>query len=105
MVLGLVGDEDHQRTLATLRPGGVLVGVAGGVSESVAAEAERRGVRATAIMVEPDLIGLRALVDLVERDQLRVVVDQVFPLEQAGKAHELGFTNRTKGKIVLAVRD
>ncbi|MGH8918792.1 MAG: zinc-binding dehydrogenase [Actinomycetes bacterium] len=34
---------------------------------------------------------------------MRVEVAQTFPLEQAGAAHALGETNRTRGKIVLIV--
>jgi len=35
---------------------------------------------------------------------LRVVLDQVLPLQEAAKAHELSETGRVKGKIVLTVR-
>jgi NADPH:quinone reductase-like Zn-dependent oxidoreductase len=34
---------------------------------------------------------------------LRVAVEDVFPLEQAARAHELGERGHTRGKIVLAV--
>jgi NADPH:quinone reductase-like Zn-dependent oxidoreductase len=39
----------------------------------------------------------------VEAGHLRVEVETVLPLAEAGKAHELGETGRTKGKIVLSV--
>jgi NADPH:quinone reductase-like Zn-dependent oxidoreductase len=40
---------------------------------------------------------------LVDDKRLRVEVDTVLPLEQVAKAHEIGQTGRTKGKIVLTL--
>ena len=51
------------------------------------------------------LYGMLALVDLVEKGQLTVTIDSVFPLADAAKAHERGETGRARGKIVLTVRD
>jgi NADPH:quinone reductase-like Zn-dependent oxidoreductase len=38
---------------------------------------------------------------LVEADKLKVVVEQTFPLADAGKAHEVGEAGRVVGKLVL----
>lgn len=38
---------------------------------------------------------------LVDSGQLRVHVQQTFPLEQAAQAHEVGETGRTTGKLVI----
>ena len=46
---------------------------------------------------------MRAIAALVETGRLRVEIDTVLPLEEAAKAHELGETGRTTGKIVLTV--
>ncbi len=51
----------------------------------------------------PDHTGLREITSLVEDGRLRVIVDQVFPLDEAARAHASGETGRTTGKIVLAV--
>jgi NADPH:quinone reductase-like Zn-dependent oxidoreductase len=103
VVLDLIGGETGRRSLANLRPGGVLVSVPSGTSREVLVEAERLGVRATGILVEPDGRALEELAALAEDGGLRVEVDTVLPLEQAAQAHELGERGRTKGKIVLAV--
>jgi len=36
---------------------------------------------------------------------LRVEIADVLPLEDAARAHRLGESNRTTGKLVLKVRD
>jgi NADPH:quinone reductase-like Zn-dependent oxidoreductase len=46
---------------------------------------------------------MEALAGLVEEGALRPHVSQTFPLEEAARAHELGETGRTQGKLVLTV--
>ena len=50
-------------------------------------------------------MGLLALTELVESGRLRVEIADVLPLEDAARAHRLGESNRTAGKLVLKVRD
>ncbi|MDX8145389.1 NADP-dependent oxidoreductase [Lentzea sp. BCCO 10_0061] len=80
----------------SVRPGGLFVGVPSGVDRPI-----RGDIRTSPILVEPDRAGLRAIAALVESGELKVHVDATFPLEDAGKAHALGETGRTQGKIVL----
>ncbi|WP_329789552.1 NADP-dependent oxidoreductase [Lentzea sp. DG1S-22] len=81
---------------APVRPGGLFVGVPSGVDRQ-----SRDDIRTSPILVEPDRAGLEAVAALVESGELRVHVDATFPLEDAEKAHALGETGRTQGKIVL----
>jgi len=83
---------------APVRSGGLFVGVPSGVDSAI-----RDDIRTSPILVEPDRAGLEAISALVERGELRVHVDATFPLEDAGKAHALGETGRTQGKIVLEI--
>ena len=46
---------------------------------------------------------LDAIARLVDEGELRVAVEQVFPLEHAAKAHELSESGRVAGKMVLTV--
>jgi NADPH:quinone reductase-like Zn-dependent oxidoreductase len=103
LVYGLVGEPSDLRWITGVRKGGLIVCVPGGVAESVAAKADTLGVRTAPELVEPDQVGLLGLVDLIEAGKLRIHVEQTFPLEEAGKAHELGETGRLSGKIVLTV--
>jgi NADPH:quinone reductase-like Zn-dependent oxidoreductase len=60
-------------------------------------------VHVSRILVEPDRGGLTGLVELIEAGQLKVRVEQTFPLEDVAKAHELGESGRVSGKLVLTV--
>jgi NADPH:quinone reductase-like Zn-dependent oxidoreductase len=103
VLLGLVSSASDLAWMPALREGGLLIAVPGGVAGPIVGEAARLGVRISAMLVEPDQVGLRGLVELVENGQLRVHVDQVFPLADVAKAHELGARDRTTGKLILRI--
>ena len=92
------------RSLPVLRRGGTFVTILPGRSGDLAAEAERLGVRVAMMLVEYDHAGMAAIADLVASGQLRATIAGSFPLAEVAKAHELGETNRTAGKLVLTVR-
>ncbi|HEV3357851.1 MAG TPA: NADP-dependent oxidoreductase [Pseudonocardiaceae bacterium] len=102
VVLDLIGGANSVALVPSTAEGGLIIPVPGSGAE-LAAAAEARGVRTSPILVEPDHAGLLALVDLIEADRLKVVVEQTFPLADAGKAHEVGETGRVVGKLVLTV--
>ncbi|MFE3882660.1 NADP-dependent oxidoreductase [Streptomyces lydicus] len=103
IVLDTIGGDYGARSLRTLRPGGTLVSILPLDDSFPAAQARETGIRAGFLLVEPDQTGLRAVADLVNSGKLQVTVDTVLPLEEAAKAHTLGETGRTTGKIVLSV--
>ncbi|MEU8913388.1 MULTISPECIES: NADP-dependent oxidoreductase [Streptomyces] len=103
LVLDTIAGDYGARSLRTLRPGGSLVSILPLDDTFPADRAREAGVRAAFVLVEPDRAGLQAVAELVNTGKLQVNVDTVFPLEDAAKAHALGETGRTTGKIVLTV--
>ncbi|MFF4896494.1 NADP-dependent oxidoreductase [Streptomyces sp. NPDC001068] len=103
VVLDTVGGDTSVTSLATLRPGGILVSILPVGSAELYEEADRLGVRAVRMLVDADRAGMRAVADLVEEGKLRATVAGTFPLAEAAKAHEVGGTGRTTGKLVLVV--
>jgi NADPH:quinone reductase-like Zn-dependent oxidoreductase len=69
------------------------------VSSSSVASLREAGLDAVGILVEPDRGGLDGLVAAGVRPH----VEATFPLEEAGRAHELLEQGRTRGKIVLTI--
>ncbi|MBT2385861.1 NADP-dependent oxidoreductase [Streptomyces sp. ISL-11] len=104
VVLESISGDYPARSLRVLRPGGILVSLLP-LDEAVPAAARERGLRVSRLLVEPDLAGLRGITELVESGRLRTEIAAVLPLVEAAKAHELGETGRTSGKIVLTVGD
>ncbi len=103
VVLDLVGGKTSLAALPVLRDGGIFIAVPSSSGIEPLRELAGDRVRVTGILVEPDRTGLEAIAGLVESGALRVDVSATFPLEQAARAHELGETSRTRGKLVLTV--
>ncbi len=103
VVLDLIGGDYGRRSLRTLRLDGTIVVLLGG-DDGLVEAARVAGVRVVNHLVHPDGPGLARLVELVERGVLRVVVEQLMPLERAAEAHALIETGRVRGKIVLSVK-
>lgn len=105
VVLDMLGGAHSLPLLKTLRPDGLLITAIGPLRDELAAEAKQLGVRVCPFIVEPDRVGLDGITELVESGRLRVHLEQVFPLADAAKAHELGESGRVTGKIVLSIRE
>ena len=101
IVLELVGGGYTERSFKTIRPGGILVSGVGRSDPDLWRLAEEAGVRFAGLIVEPDQVGLDALVALVERRQLKVDIEHLFPLVETAEAHRLLETGHVRGKIIL----
>jgi NADPH:quinone reductase-like Zn-dependent oxidoreductase len=92
-----------EASLEVLRPGGLLVSVPSGSAGAAIEQAQRRGLRATGFLVEPDPVGLAGITGLIEAGRLQVRVDRVFALEEAAEAHRLAESSHGGGKVALRV--
>ncbi|MEU8970521.1 NADP-dependent oxidoreductase [Streptomyces monashensis] len=101
VVLDTLGGDTSVASLRTLRPGGVLVSILPVGSRELDDEAERLGVRAVRMLVDADRAGMEAIAELAAAGKLTATIAGTFPLADAAKAHALGETGRTTGKLVL----
>jgi NADPH:quinone reductase-like Zn-dependent oxidoreductase len=107
-VIDLVGDlQDHTgpRSLDVLRPGGLLVNVPSGSWPTLLADAGRAGVRATTYRMVPEAATLAVIARLINSGDLRVSVQQVFPLDRIAEAQRMLEDGHVRGKIVVQVAD
>ncbi|GAA2691620.1 MULTISPECIES: NADP-dependent oxidoreductase [Actinosynnema] len=103
VVLDLVGGATAERSLPVLRPGGIMVTAVSEDDPRLAEAFAAAGLRFSGVALDPDPVGLRGLVDLVERGALRVHVREVFPFERVVDAHRALDRGHLTGKLVLAV--
>ncbi|OIK04171.1 NADPH:quinone reductase [Streptomyces monashensis] len=101
VVLDTLGGDTSVASLRMLRPGGVLVSILPVGSRELDDEAERLGVRAVRMLVDADRAGMEAIAELASAGKLTATIAGTFPLADAAKAHALGETGRTTGKLVL----
>lgn len=95
-----VGGATTETLLDTLRPGGMIVTIAGGAPEQAAAE---RGVRAQLLVMSPDAEELGRIGGLVAAGEVEVEIAQVMALADVAEAHALSESGHTRGKIVLSL--
>ncbi len=93
--------SEGTRALEVLKPGGTLVSIMEHWNHELAAEIEAARRRFAGVSVEPDYAGLEAIAALVDEGRIRPHVAAVFPLAEAGRAHELVASGTVQGKVVL----
>ena len=101
MVADLVGQGRLAASLDVIAEGGragSIVELTGDYEEAV-----DRNVSLHGVLVRPHRTALDALGEVVQAGALRVVLDEVLPLEQAARAHERVETGSGQGKLVLTV--
>jgi NADPH:quinone reductase-like Zn-dependent oxidoreductase len=101
VVLDPIGGETQDRSLATLKDGGILVSI---VQPPNPAKLKDRNLRGLVMLVQPNGAQLAKLAELVDSGKLKPHVSDTLPLGEVAKAHELSAAGRTRGKIVLKVR-
>jgi NADPH:quinone reductase-like Zn-dependent oxidoreductase len=102
VVLEAVGGDYGERSLQTLRPGGLLITIVERLNTGLAEKAKRGGFRFAGLAVEPDINGLEGLAALVDANMLRVHVERTSPLDQVARAHDF-LAWSPKGKVVLTI--
>jgi NADPH:quinone reductase-like Zn-dependent oxidoreductase len=100
VVLDSIGGDYADRSLAVLRPGGLLVTLIDRADGALAARARAAGRRFAGVSVEPDYMALERLAELVDSGRLRPHVEHALGVHDAARAHELLETHLT-GKVVL----
>jgi NADPH:quinone reductase-like Zn-dependent oxidoreductase len=107
LVIDTVGTVGENPLLATLKRGGTLlwIGLRPMNKSIIGTERTEAGVTIEKIQVRSNGAHLTTIGELIDAGQLRVVIDTVFPLKEARKAHERGEAGHLQGIIVLRVAE
>jgi NADPH:quinone reductase-like Zn-dependent oxidoreductase len=99
VVLNTVDAGTGARSVGIVKPGGILVSVAGAAP---AAQCEAAKIRcAVTGPATGEMLG--SLSELADQGKFRIHIDRQFPLAEAAKALELNRQGHTGGKIILEV--
>jgi len=104
-LVGNVHDDTGTRSLAALRPGGLIVNAPTGSWPGFAEDAANAGVRGTDYKVAPDGNTLAVIARLLEAGNVRVHVDEIFPLDRIADAHAAIEAGHTRGKIAVKIAE
>jgi NADPH:quinone reductase-like Zn-dependent oxidoreductase len=100
VVFDCVGGDVLKKSVEIVRKGGRLISIVDTLDEG---SLGRVDIRFEFVFVAPNSKELSELGQMVEQGRLKVHVEEVLPLEEAAKAHELSESRHTRGKIVLVV--
>ncbi len=98
VVFDTIGGDTQERSFQVLKKGGFLVSI---VAPPSPESAEKYGVKAQMIAVQPNAEQLAEITELVEEGKVKTHVEKVLPLSEVKKAHKLSEARHTRGKIVL----
>jgi len=94
-----VGAET-EKLVSTVREGGFLVVIASAPPEEAAKE---RGIRTALHVTEANSDELGQIADLMGAGDVHVVIQEVIPISDVRRAHEVSESGHVRGKLVLAV--
>lgn len=100
VVFDAVGGDIGTRSLQVLKPGGILVCIAGDADR---AEAAKRGVTVEHFSMTITANALQSVNERIATGKVKTIVSETYPLLDARAAQESSATGRTRGKIVLTV--
>lgn len=100
VVLDTITGETADRSYGVIKRGGIYVSILRPPSTEKAAA---RGVRTGHTFVQANVAQLDEIAKLVDSGKLKASIEKIFPLAEAGAAHDLNATGHTRGKIVLRV--
>jgi NADPH:quinone reductase-like Zn-dependent oxidoreductase len=100
VVLETIGNGYAQRSLPTLKDGGLLITVVERTNADLEQQTIAAGKRFAGIAVEPDYVALEWLAELVDTGKLKIHVDRTFPMEGVAAAHN-ALNGSGMGKIVI----
>lgn len=121
-VLDTQGGKTTTGSLEVLRPGGLVVGIAGtpdpaladqlgaplpvklalaGLSARLRRRAHRLGVRYRFLLIEPDGAALERLVKLVDDGILKPLIDRILPADQTLDALQQLLSGGVRGKVLV----
>ena len=125
MALGTLRDEEIEKAIGILAPGGKVVSLVGPLdvafakarklnfilklafglmSRKVMRLAAKRGVAYSFLFVRPDGAQLSDIGRLLQAGRLRPVIDKVFAFEQAREALDYLAQGRARGKVVVQIK-
>ncbi len=102
VVFDTVGSDTMTRSVEVTKTLGRIVGIVGTRVDTH--RAQRKNISFFPTFLQRAAYKLDALRVLIERGQIKPVIDSVLPLEQVGEAHRRLESGGVKGKIVLSIK-
>jgi NADPH:quinone reductase-like Zn-dependent oxidoreductase len=84
-----------------MKPGGIIISIPSGASESVREKALAKGLTGDTFRVQSDGRNMRELAEMLQNGILKSHVSRVFTIDEIQAAHLQIESGKTRGKIVV----
>ncbi|WP_439490170.1 NADP-dependent oxidoreductase [Algoriphagus sp.] len=102
-VLDTIGGDNIDQSIVVTKKGGIVISIPTTLNEAVSEKAKLKGVNGYFFLVESDGEDMKKIASLLEKSQVKVSVQQVFPFSEMKQAHMMLETGRTVGKIIVNI--
>ncbi len=99
LVFDTIGGDTQARSFGIIKKGGVLVSSVGADEKAAASH----GVSGRSFILSSNGARLEGISRLVDREEVEVIVQKIFPLAEAKAAQDLSQTGHAAGKIILKI--
>jgi NADPH:quinone reductase-like Zn-dependent oxidoreductase len=103
-ILDTIGGENIDRSLKVLKPGGTIVSLPSGLSETVSEKARAQGKNGIFFLVESDGHDMQKIASLLHKGVIRSFVSKIYSFDEMKSAHLQVETGKTKGKIIVSMK-
>jgi len=103
-VLDSMGGEYIDRSLNVLKPGGIIISIPSGASESVKEKAAARGLTGDTFRVQSDGRNMKEIADMLDKGIVKSHVSRIFGFDDIRAAHLQIESGKTRGKIVISLK-
>lgn len=103
VVFDTVGGNNPLRSLASLKEGGRLVAIAGGITDEVKQLAETGKIKAWSYLVHSNGDDMEQIAELMEAGTIKAHISKEYSFEEMPEAHRQIETGKTRGKIVVVL--
>jgi NADPH:quinone reductase-like Zn-dependent oxidoreductase len=102
-VLDTRGGDYIDRSLKVMKPGGTIISIPSGASESVKEKAAAMGLKGEQFSVRPNGEDMNEISDMLWEGILKSHVSRKFKFDDIKSAHNQIETGKTRGKIVVTI--
>lgn len=103
VVLDLIGGDYIDRSLKSLKEGGVLISIPSATNAEVEDKAEKAKCIGIRFILKNNKKDMQAIADLLKAGELKPYISKRFALDQIREAHKDLEKGHTKGKIVITM--
>lgn len=102
-VMDTMGGDILYRSIGLVKPGGRVVCLPSSTKDDpkAIALAQEKGVELIWFMMQPEKETLQCISDLLKDGKLKVEIQQIFPMQEIAKAHQLIESQGVRGKVIM----